>query len=94
MPSDSGARLTREDWARAGFLAFVEAGLDAVVVEQVARRIGATKGSFYWHFGGRDDLGRMYWSVVRHLHPLVVRRLLARTALPWPVAHDAVVDPA
>jgi AcrR family transcriptional regulator len=28
----------------------------AVAVEPLARRLGVTKGSFYWHFGTRDEL--------------------------------------
>lgn len=33
-----------------------ERGLAAVAVEPLARRLGATKGSFYWHFSNRDAL--------------------------------------
>lgn len=48
--------LSRVEWARAGLDALGEGGLRAVAVEAVARRLGATKGSFYWHFTDRDDL--------------------------------------
>jgi AcrR family transcriptional regulator len=33
-------------------------GPAGVAVQPLARRIGATKGSFYWHFGSRDELLR------------------------------------
>lgn len=33
-----------------------EGGLAAVAIEPLAARLGATKGSGYWHFSGRDDL--------------------------------------
>lgn len=49
-------RLTRDDWIDAAYRRFSESGLDAVAVEPVAREIGATKGSFYWHFTDRADL--------------------------------------
>ncbi|WP_412543871.1 TetR/AcrR family transcriptional regulator [Longispora sp. K20-0274] len=49
-------RLTAEDWAEAALLAFAEGGLAAVAVEPIATRLGATKGSFYWHFPHRDAL--------------------------------------
>ena len=32
------------------------AGLAAVAVEPLAARLGATKGSFYWHFRNRDAM--------------------------------------
>jgi AcrR family transcriptional regulator len=31
-------------------------GLTAVAVEPLAKSLGTTKGSFYWHFAGRDAL--------------------------------------
>jgi len=54
----SGAvgRLTAEDWVRAAYEAMAEGGIGAVAVEPLARRLGVTKGSFYWHFGSRGDL--------------------------------------
>lgn len=50
------ARLTRDDWVAAAYERFNEHGVDAIAVEPVARAIGATKGSFYWHFADRAAL--------------------------------------
>ena len=33
-----------------------ESGLEAIAVEPLATRLGATKGSFYWHFPARPAL--------------------------------------
>lgn len=49
-------RLTARDWADAALAAIGERGLAAVAVEPLAARLGATKGSFYWHFTNRDAL--------------------------------------
>lgn len=49
-------RLTADDWARVALSAIGEGGLAAVSVERLAARLGATKGSFYWHFTNRDAL--------------------------------------
>ncbi|WP_433018823.1 TetR/AcrR family transcriptional regulator [Kribbella sp. CA-294648] len=49
-------RLSRDDWARAGLELLAEEGLAGLAVEPLARRLGTTKGSFYWHFKDRDDL--------------------------------------
>lgn len=48
--------LSRRDWARAALDAIGEVGIDGVAVDQLARRLGATRGSFYWHFADRDEL--------------------------------------
>src|ERR1700735_2469777 len=52
----SGQRLTRDDWITAALDAIAEGGLAAVGVEPLAVGLGATKGSFYWHFENRDAL--------------------------------------
>src|SRR3546814_18257468 len=43
-------RLSAEDWAQAALDLIAEHGVAAVAVEPLARRLGVTKGSFYWHF--------------------------------------------
>ncbi len=48
--------LSVEDWADAALDAIAEGGLDAVAVERLARVLGVTKGSFYWHFSNRGAL--------------------------------------
>jgi AcrR family transcriptional regulator len=48
--------LSRDDWTRAALDALAEDGLGGVAVEPLARRLGASKGSFYWHFRDRGDL--------------------------------------
>jgi AcrR family transcriptional regulator len=48
--------LTADDWAAAALDAIARDGIDAVAVEPLARRLGVTKGSFYWHFANREAL--------------------------------------
>ena len=43
-------RLTTDDWIAAGFRALSEHGPAALKAEPLAKRLGTTKGSFYWHF--------------------------------------------
>ncbi len=54
--SSRAPRLSAEDWAQAALDLVAEQGLAAVAVEPLARRLGVTKGSFYWHFPSRDAL--------------------------------------
>ena len=56
MNSRARTRLSREDWAEAALAAIAEGGLAAVAVVPLAERLGATKGSFYWHFESREAL--------------------------------------
>lgn len=42
--------LSQSDWIAAGFRALTAIGPSALKAEPLARTLGATKGSFYWHF--------------------------------------------
>ncbi|HEY0503111.1 MAG TPA: TetR/AcrR family transcriptional regulator [Lysobacter sp.] len=55
VPERTG-RLSADDWAQAALDMIAEQGVAAVAVEPLARRLGVTKGSFYWHFPSRDAL--------------------------------------
>ncbi len=50
------ARLSARSWAEAALDVLICDGVAAVAVEPLAVRLGATKGSFYWHFANRDAL--------------------------------------
>jgi AcrR family transcriptional regulator len=50
------ADLGRDDWMRAARLALLRGGAERVRVEVLARELGVTKGSFYWHFRDREEL--------------------------------------
>lgn len=49
-------RLSADDWAREALEQIAETGVASIAVEPLARRLGVTKGSFYWHFPSRDAL--------------------------------------
>ena len=48
--------LTADDWEREALEMIAERGITAMAVEPLARRMGITKGSFYWHFPNREAL--------------------------------------
>ena len=54
--SSTKPRLAAADWTDAALAAMAEQGTAGVNVEQLARRLGATKGSFYHHFENREAL--------------------------------------
>jgi AcrR family transcriptional regulator len=58
-------RLCREEWLARALEVLRREGIQGVRVERLARDLGVTKGSFYWHFKDRSDLfGSLleYWS--------------------------------
>lgn len=56
MQKRARTRLSRQDWVDSALQAIAEGGLAAVAVVPLAERLGATKGSFYWHFPSREAL--------------------------------------
>lgn len=50
------ARLGRAEWIEAALDALARDGAAGLRVEPLAKRLGVTKGSFYWHFKDRNAL--------------------------------------
>jgi AcrR family transcriptional regulator len=48
--------LDRDAWIKSAVTILAEHGADGLRVEVLAKRLGVTKGSFYWHFKDRRDL--------------------------------------
>jgi AcrR family transcriptional regulator len=65
-------RLSRESWVQAALEAIAEGGLAAVAVVPLAKRLGATKGSFYWHFSNREELVAAALAEWEHSHTAAV----------------------
>jgi AcrR family transcriptional regulator len=54
-PARTGS-LEPADWIRAAFARLSSEGIQEVRIELLARDLGVSKGSFYWHFRDRADL--------------------------------------
>lgn|SRR5574337_214248 len=50
------ARLSATDWEHGALDMIAELGVAGLAIEALARRLGVTKGSFYWHFKNREAL--------------------------------------
>ena len=48
--------LDAEAWIHMAFDVLAEGGIDAVRIDPLAKRLGVTRGSFYWHFVDRAAL--------------------------------------
>jgi AcrR family transcriptional regulator len=72
MALQARTRLSRQSWVQAALDAIAEGGLAAVAVVPLAKRLGATKGSFYWHFANREALVEAALADWEHSHTAAV----------------------
>lgn len=56
-------RLSRKSWINHALGILQNEGIQGVRIDRMARDLGVTKGSFYWHFKDLDDLRR---SILEH----------------------------
>lgn len=52
----SNTRLTRDDWINAALNVLMTGGIDLVRVDNLAKKLKITRGSFYYHFDNRPEL--------------------------------------
>ena len=48
-------KQSKKSWLDAALQALASGGIDQVRVESLAKKLGVTKGSFYWHFKDREQ---------------------------------------
>ncbi|WP_299025298.1 TetR/AcrR family transcriptional regulator [uncultured Sulfitobacter sp.] len=71
----SSTRLSPEKWIDAGFAALCAQGPQALAAEPLARQLGTTKGSFYWHF---KDVPAYHAALLRHWHAKALADVVER----------------
>lgn len=52
---ESASRLSREEWLKRSLDILAEEHNALLRIDVLVKRMGVTKGSFYWHFKDRDD---------------------------------------
>ncbi|MCM2562629.1 TetR/AcrR family transcriptional regulator [Lutimaribacter sp. EGI FJ00015] len=57
------ARLKKTDWIAAGLRMLADTGPESLKAEPMARALGNTKGSFYWHFA---DVPSFHNALISH----------------------------
>lgn len=68
------ARRTKQDWIAAALRALAREGIGGVRVEALARDLGVTKGSFYWHFA---DLEALHTAIFETWEDVGTQRIIA-----------------
>lgn len=62
-------RLTKADWTQAGITALAGEGFTAVRADTLAKKLGVSRGSFYWHF---EDVAAYETALVAHWHQMAI----------------------
>jgi len=78
-------RLSRETWLQRAMDIIAADGFAALNIDRLSRRLGVTKGSFYWHFENRKDfIFQMleYWADISTDAPI----RYTKQAEPYPAA--------
>ncbi|MCR6644295.1 MAG: TetR/AcrR family transcriptional regulator [Terricaulis sp.] len=61
--NETPATLDAAAWIEAAMTALAEGGIDAVRIDPLARKLGVTRGSFYWHF---KDRAALHLAMLKH----------------------------
>jgi AcrR family transcriptional regulator len=73
-----GSRLSVDDWIVAANDLLVSENVRGVQVSALCLKLKVTKGSFYWHFSGREDLLRALLNSWRRRMTLDIANRLGR----------------
>jgi AcrR family transcriptional regulator len=70
----SGERLGPEEWVNAGLRALANSGFTALKADTLAKTLGVSRGSFYWHF---TDVGAFHAAVLRRWREIALENIVA-----------------
>lgn len=65
---------TELDWIKLGLQKFAEGGVEALVVEQLAKLLGSSKTSFYWYFKNRSAFVK---RIIEHWQEIATTSIIA-----------------
>jgi AcrR family transcriptional regulator len=67
-------QLSAKDWLDQGLRALARSGFTALKAEPLAKAMGVSRGSFYWHFA---DLGAYHAAVLKHWREVAAEQIIA-----------------
>jgi AcrR family transcriptional regulator len=67
-------QLSAKDWLDQGLKALAESGFTALKAEPLAKTMGVSRGSFYWHFA---DVEAFHRAILRHWRDVAAERIIA-----------------
>jgi AcrR family transcriptional regulator len=76
-------QLSAKDWLDQGLKALTKSGFTALKAEPLAKAIGVSRGSFYWHFA---DIAAFHAAILKHWREVAAEQIIA--SLEAASAHD------
>jgi AcrR family transcriptional regulator len=67
-------QLTADDWIKEGLKALAKNGFTALKADPLAKAMGVSRGSFYWHF---TDLGAFHAAILKRWRDIAAEQIIA-----------------
>jgi AcrR family transcriptional regulator len=67
-------QLSAKDWLDQGLRTLAESGFTALKAEPLAKMMGVSRGSFYWHFA---DIGAFHAAILNHWRDVAAEQIIA-----------------
>jgi AcrR family transcriptional regulator len=76
LPQGTGMtdQLSAKDWLNQGLRTLAERGFTALKAEPLAKAMGVSRGSFYWHFA---DIGAFHAAILDHWREVAAEQIIA-----------------
>lgn len=71
---DMAEQLSAGDWINQGLKALAKSGFTALKADPLAKAMGVSRGSFYWHFA---DLGAFHAAVLKRWREIAAEQIIA-----------------
>jgi len=68
-------RLNRAEWVSAGLRALARAGFGALKADSLAKTLGVSRGSFYWHF---TDVAAFHTAVLQRWREVALENIVSQ----------------
>jgi AcrR family transcriptional regulator len=67
-------QLSAKDWLDLGLRTLAKSGFTALKAEPLAKVMGVSRGSFYWHF---KDIGAYHAAILKHWREVAAEQIIA-----------------
>lgn len=71
---DMAEQLSADDWINQGIKALAKSGFTALKADPLAKAMGVSRGSFYWHFA---DLGAFHAAILKRWREIAAEQIIA-----------------